>query len=234
LSVTVTSARPTKGERTREAILTRAVQHACVVGIGGVTLGDLSSDLGLSKSGLYAHFGSKEALQLAVLDHAGTQFAESVIVPALSVPRGEQRVRALAGNWIDCCRDREPNGCLFVKSSIEIDDQPGPVRDFLREQHLRFYDSLARVVLGGVSTGQFNADLDAEQFARDWYGVMLAYYHAHRLLSDPRAEARARAGLEALIQAARAHSSAAPSPAPSDAATSPAAPNPPAPEGLPA
>ena len=210
-----TAVRPTKGERTREAILTRAVQQACVVGIGGLTLGDLASDLSISKSGLYAHFGSKEALQLAVLDHAGAQFAELVIVPALSAPRGEQRVRAFAGNWIECCRDREPNGCLFVKSSIEIDDQPGPVRDFLRDQHRQFYDALARVVRTGVTTGEFRADLDAEQFARDWYGVMLGYYHAHRLLADPRAEVRARTSLEALITAARAAPPAASnSPAP--------------------
>jgi hypothetical protein len=112
-------------------------------------------------------------------------------------------VRALAENWTLCCRDREPNGCLFVKSSIEIDDQPGPVRDFLRDQHLRFYDALARVVRGGVTTGEFRSELDAEQFARDWYGAMLGFYHGHRLLADPRAEAKVRHALEALIAAAR-------------------------------
>lgn len=205
---------PRKGERTRGAILTHAVEHACVVGIGGLTFGSLAAHLGMSKSGLYAHFGSAQALRLAVLDQAGDQFASSVIAPALAQPRGERRVRALADHWFTTCRDREPNGCLFVKSSIELDDQPGPVRDFLREQHVRFYDSLARVVRGGIDTGEFRPDLDPEQFARAWYGLMLGYYHAHRLLADPRAEERARRALDDLISAAR---SVTPVTAPADA-----------------
>ena len=196
--------RPRKGSRTREAILTRGVALACRVGLGGLTIGSLATDAGLSKSGMYAHFGSKEALQLAVLDAAAEQFSASVIVPALSVPRGEERVRALADAWIECGRARQPGGCLFVKASTELDEQPGPVRDRLRELHHELSRSIARMVDGGIREGQLRQDVDPEQFATDLHGVMLAYYHGHRLLSDPAAEVRARTAVDALLDAARA------------------------------
>ena len=93
---------PTKGARTREVILQRAVTHACRVGLAGLTIGDIATAVGMSKSGMYAHFGSKEAMQIAVLDAAAQEFADAVIVPALAVPRGEPRIRALAGNWLTC------------------------------------------------------------------------------------------------------------------------------------
>lgn len=199
----VAATRRTKGQRTRDAILGVAVERAVRVGVGGLTLGDLATELGMSKSGLYAHFGSIEALQVAVLDHAGLNFAERVIVPALGRPRGERRLRALADAWILTCRDGEPNGCLFVKSSTEFDGRPGPIRDRLQALHLQFHDSLTRVVGGGVTTGEFDPGLDVDRFAHDWYALMLGFYHAHRLLDDPLAEARARTSLDRLVDAAR-------------------------------
>lgn len=192
-----------KGDRTREAILARGVDVACRVGLGGLTIGDLAAGTGLSKSGLYAHFGSKEALQVAVLDAAAQEFGDVVVVPALRAPRGEARVLALLEGWLACGRLRLPGGCLFVKASTELDEQPGPVRDRLAERHRELVRTIARVFAGGITQGQFRSDADPYQFATDLYGVMLVYYHAHRLLADSRAEARARVAVAALLDAAR-------------------------------
>jgi AcrR family transcriptional regulator len=192
-----------KGDRTREAILARGVDAACRVGLGGLTIGDLAAGTGLSKSGLYAHFGSKEALQLAVLDAAAQEFGDVVVVPALRAPRGEARVLALLEGWLACGRLRLPGGCLFVKASTELDEQPGPVRDRLAERHRDLVRTIARIFVGGITEGQFRPDADPYQFATDLYGVMLVYYHAHRLLADPRAEERARVAVAALLDAAR-------------------------------
>ncbi|MCU1431652.1 MAG: transcriptional regulator, TetR family [Actinotalea sp.] len=193
-----------KGRRTREAILERGVVLACRVGLGGLTIGSLATEVGMSKSGMYAHVLSKEALQLAVLDTAAQEFATSVIIPALAVPRGRPRVLALVDGWIECGRQRQPGGCLFVKASTELDEQPGPVRDRLREQHQQLAATIARIFAGGVVEGHFAPDADPDQFATDLHGVMLAYYHGYRLLSDPAAETHARAAVAALLEAAAA------------------------------
>ena len=192
-----------KGDRTREAILARGVDVACRVGLGGLTIGDLALATGLSKSGLYAHFGSKEALQLAVVDAAAHEFGDVVVVPALRQPRGEVRVLALLDGWLACGRERLPGGCLFVKASTELDEQPGPVRDRLAAHHRELVRTIARVFAGGITEGQFRPDADPDQFATDLYGVMLVFYHSHRLLADPRADERARTAVAALLDAAR-------------------------------
>ncbi len=193
----------TKGGRTREAILAAGVALACRTGLGGLTIGALATDVGMSKSGMFAHFGSKEALQLAVVEAAAREFATEVVIPALHVPRGEPRVLALVERWIECGALRRPGGCLFVKASTELDEQPGPVRDRLRDLHLELARAIARIVAGGVTEGHFRPDVDPEQFAVDLHAVMLGFYHQHRMLEDPRAADRARAAVAALLSAAR-------------------------------
>src|SRR5690606_8952289 len=185
-----------------------AVEEAARIGLGGLTIGALASATGLSKSGLYAHFGSKEALQVAVLESAGMEFASAVVVPALRAPRGLTRLRTLVDLWLTCGRRRQPGGCLVVKAGAELDDQPGPVRDHLRDLHVRLADSLQRVVAGAVTTGELDLSTDPARFAADLYGVMLGFFHAHRLLEDPLAEERALAAVEALITANRPNGSA--------------------------
>lgn len=192
-----------KGERTRDVILQQGIALAYRVGLEGLTIGALAADVEMSKSGMYAHFGSKQALQLAVLDAAAADFAQAVVVPALREPRGEPRIRALVDAWLTCGRTRRPGGCLFVKASTELDERPGPVRDRLVELHEQLDESLVRLFTAGVQDGQFRADADPEQFAADLYGVMLAVYHRHRLLADPRAHERALSAVDALLTAAR-------------------------------
>jgi AcrR family transcriptional regulator len=192
-----------KGELTRQAIVEEATRVASRVGLGGLTIGSLAADTGLSKSGLFAHFNSKESLQLQVLDHAGARFVDLVVRPALKAPRGEPRVRELFDRWFAWSRDELAAGCLFVAAATELDDQPGPVRDQLAKVQRDWLETIAAVFATGISEGQFRADADPEQFAQDLYGVMLAYHHASRLLDDPKAEQRARRALDRLIEAAR-------------------------------
>ncbi|HUX72083.1 MAG TPA: TetR/AcrR family transcriptional regulator [Cellulomonadaceae bacterium] len=188
-----------KGERTRRTIVDHAVATAYRVGLGRLTIGDLASGTGLSKSGLYAHFGSKETLQLAVLDEAAARFAVAVVRPALQAPRGETRLRTLFDRWMTCGMSRDPGVCLFVKAATELDEQPGAVRDRLVELHRALIATIETIVRN--DDGAFHADADGRQLAADVYGVMLSFYLAHRLLQDLAAERRARTAFEALLAA---------------------------------
>ncbi|MGW5053342.1 TetR/AcrR family transcriptional regulator [Actinokineospora sp. NPDC004072] len=192
-----------KGEATRQAVLGRAAEVASRVGLAGLTIGSLAAGTGMSKSGLFAHFQSKESLQAQVLAHAREQFVDQVVRPALAAPRGEARVRALFERWLALGRDGG-SACLFVSASAEYDDQPGPIRDQLVRDHLDFADSVAQMFRTGISEGEFRADADPVQFAHDLHGVMLAFFHAQRLLGDPAAESMTRRAFDNLLAAARA------------------------------
>jgi len=192
-----------KGEATREAILDQATQVASRVGLQGLTIGSLAAQAHLSKSGLFAHFQSKQSLQLQVVEHAAAQFVDAVVRPALAAPRGEPRVRELFERWLGWCGGAQSAGCVFVVASTEFDDEPGPVRERVVRAQRDWLETIATVFRTGVSEGHFRADADADQFAHDLYGVILAYHHASRLLHDPRAERRARRALDGLLDAAR-------------------------------
>lgn len=198
-----------KGEQTRDVILDHAMRLASEVGLAGLSIGRLATDLEMSKSGLFAHFQSKETLQVQVLARAASLFAEIVVRPALAAPRGEPRLRALFERWLDWTKTAGlPGGCLFVTAAVELDDRPGPVRDRLVALQKEWLDVIARVARTGISEAHFADDLDPDQVAHDLYGVMLGYHHAARLLRDPRAADRARAGFETLLTASRSRRSA--------------------------
>jgi AcrR family transcriptional regulator len=192
-----------KGEATREAILDEATRVASRVGLQGLTIGSLAAQARLSKSGLFAHFRSKESLQLQVVDHAATLFVDTVMRPALAAPRGEPRVRELFERWLGWCGGDLSTGCVFVVASTEFDDAPGPVRERVVGAQRDWLETIATVFRTGVAEGHFRADADADQFAHDLYGVILAYHHARRLLRDPQAERHARHALDRLLEAAR-------------------------------
>ena len=191
-----------KGEATKEAILDEAARLARTVGLGGMTIGVLATKSNLSKSGLYAHFRSKESLQLQLRERAKVRFVAEVIAPALAAPRGEPRVRALFESWLkwDCA----PGGYIFTAAASELDDQPGPVRDHVVRNQRDWLGTMAEVFRTGVAEGHFRAAADPEQFAFDLEGVMLSFHLTNRLLGDAAAEERARASFEALLAAARA------------------------------
>ena len=191
-----------KGQETRQRILERAVAMAAEVGLDGLSLGDLASTLQLSKSGLFAHFQSKQALMLAVLEAGAERFVQTVVVPALGEPRGEPRLRALFDRWLEWGKTAD-GGCLFVAAAAELDDRPGPVRDALVTAHRAWLATLGRAARIAVDEGHLRDDLDERQLAFDLHGLMLAFHLHHRLLGDGGAEARARSGFELVLAAAR-------------------------------
>lgn len=194
----------TKGEVTRQTILDHATREAARLGLEGLSIGGLARDLGMSKSGLFAHFSSKEVLNTEIVSHAADLFTEHVIRPALKAPRGEPRLRALFELWLGWIRDRRTTeGCLFMALAAELDDRPGPARDRLVSQQRDWLELLANVAAAGIKEGQLRADLDTEQLAYELSGIMFSYHQSSRLLADPRAEARARAAFERLLSDAR-------------------------------
>lgn len=193
-----------KGEQTRDAVLDQAVDVARRVGLSGLTIGSLAEQTQLSKSGLFGHFHSKEALQLQVLERARERFEESVGRPTLRAPRGEPRMRELTDRWLRW--QAAPGGCPFVAAATEFDDQPGPVRDRVVRDQRDMLDMIVTIFRSGIAEGHFRADADPDQFAQDVYGVMLACHHATRLLGDAQAEYRARQAIEVLLAAARTRS----------------------------
>jgi AcrR family transcriptional regulator len=193
-----------KGEATRAAILEHGVELATETGLDGLTIGRLATDLGLSKSGLFAHFKSKEALQIQVLDAAAERFVEEVVRPAVKKPRGEPRLAALFERWLAWTKSNSgPGGCVFVAAAAELDDRPGPVRDHLVALQKGWLEVVQTVYRTGVEERHFRSDVDAEQFAYDLYSVMLGFHHAARLLRDPRADERANAAFERLLSSVR-------------------------------
>jgi AcrR family transcriptional regulator len=193
-----------KGEETRTAILDTALALASTGGLEGLSIGNLAREVGLSKSGLFAHFNSKENLQLQVLTTAAERFVAEVVTPALRRPRGEPRVRALFEHWLAWAKASYlPGGCPFVATAVELDDRPGPLRDYLVDAQSRWLGTMARAATIAVEEGHFRAGLDGEQFAYELYSILLAYHLFRRLLRDPRAEARSRSAFERLLASAR-------------------------------
>lgn len=190
-----------KGEETRQAILAKAFELATVGGVSGLSIGRLAEETGLSKSGLFAHFGSKEALEIAVVEEASRQFVQDVMVPALRKPRGEPRLRALFDNWIQW--GQRPGGCFFVGATTELDDRPGPPRDALVRAIKDWVDELAKAVRIAKSEGHFKADVDPDQIAFDIYSIMLGMHTFHRFLHDPATLDRARKAFDRLLAASR-------------------------------
>lgn len=190
-----------KGEETRHAILSKAFELATIHGVAGVSIGRLAEETNLSKSGLFAHFGSKEALEVAIVEEASRQFVQGVMVPALRHPRGEPRLRALFDHWLSW--GERPGGCFFVGASTELDDRPGPQRDALVRAQKDWIDEIAKAARIAISEGHFRAQLDADQFAFDLYSIMLGAHLFTRFLREPTARARTQQAFERLVEAAR-------------------------------
>jgi len=193
-----------KGEATRESILRHAVVLASRVGLSGLSIGRLAQELDLSKSGLFSHFRSKEALQLQVLEYGAARFLENVVRPALAAPRGIPRIQALFDRWLGWSQsDPSSGGCFFIAMATELDDRPGATRDLLVSLQRDWMGLLAGLAAAAAREGDLRPDTDPEQLAQEIYGAMLAYHHASRLLLDPAAEERARRALTTLLDARR-------------------------------
>jgi len=194
-----------KGERTREAIVAQALDLATVQGLEALSIGALATETGMSKSGLFAHFGSKEALQLAVLEAASARFSASVIAPSRGEARGLRRLIVLVEQWLRWANSEElSGGCPFVAAQVEWDDREGPVRDYLVWAQESWLGVLAAAADKAKAQGDFRADLDTRGFAHDVYANALGYHNAQRLLRDPHAERYARDAFRRLLRDAKA------------------------------
>lgn len=193
-----------KGALRRQQIVDTALREAGSIGLEGITLGVLADKLKLSKSGLFAHFESKEELQHAVLREAMQRFSASVVRPALVRPRGEPRVIGLWEGWqrwiLGTGTER---GCFFMSLASEYDDRPGPVRDELVRSQRDWLKMLARAAEIAVEEGHFRADLDTTLFAYEFTGLGMALQYALKLVGDPKAAVRSRQAFAGLLERSR-------------------------------
>lgn len=189
-----------KGQQTRNDILGAAVALASEHGLEGLTIGSLASRLGMSKSGLFAHFGSKEDLQLATLTDARERFERFVFAPALKAQRGLPRLRELFRRWLAWSDDSTmPGGCVIIGATTEYDDRPGLVRDSLVAAQQDLRRALARAVEVAVAEGHLRREADPEQFAFELFAIVYAAHHDRRLLRNPAAGHHATTAFEALV-----------------------------------
>ena len=203
---TETDGRRERGRRAREEILAVAVDIASVDGLEGLTIGRLATELERSKSGLFAHFGSKEELQLATIEAARERFVTLVVEPARGAPRGLARLEALMSTWLDYMRqDAFAGGCFFAAVRAEFDSRPdGQVRDAIAEDQRAFHAMLARQVRLAQEAGEIRADVDADQLAFEIDALGAGANLRHQLLRDPAVFDQAKKAIAARLDAVRA------------------------------
>jgi AcrR family transcriptional regulator len=189
-----------KGAATRDLILDRAYAIACRAGVEGLSIGDLAQAAGMSKSGVFAHFGSREELQLAVIDYGGQRFGERVFLPALRAPRGLPRLRAITAGWFDWVRENR-HGCLIMGAVSEYDSRPGPQRDRVVALLERWRSETSRAIAMAVEAGELRADVDARQLAFEIFGIALALHQDTRLFDPLQARVQAERAFERLLSA---------------------------------
>lgn len=194
-----------KGPTTRARIIDDAIRLVSVEGLAGLTIGRLAERTGMSKSGLFAHFESRESVELAVLEEAIARFRGEVVLPALREPRGEPRIRALIDRWHEWSNDHSsmPGGCLLLAAAIELDDRAGPAQDLVVDAMRQWSETLRRAAGIAIDEGHFRDDLDPALFAFQVQGIILASHQAERLLRVPGSAARMRRAVDALIEWAR-------------------------------
>jgi len=192
----------TKGDDTKLNILEIGLDMASRLGLEAVTIGDLAKTAKMSKSGLFAHFQSKENLQIELLEYAGEMFSQNVVVPALKTKAGIPRIKAVMDNWIRFS-GALTGGCIFVTASSDFKDRPGKVRDFLLEQQVGWIDSLRRIAQSAIKEGDFRSDTDCDQFAFELYSLMLGFHLYATLLDNADTQIRQQAAFETLINTYR-------------------------------
>ena len=193
-----------KGELTRAAILDMALELASRDGLEGLTIGLLADKMNMSKSGVFAHFGSREDLQLEVLKLYHHRFEQEVFFPSIKEPRGLPRLRAMFARWISRVSEEIASGCIYISGAVEYDDRPGPIREELVTMVSAWQGALLRCVVQAKETGDLKQDCDAAQLVYEMYGLILAVHHDARFMRTPGSVERARTGFNRLIENYRA------------------------------
>jgi AcrR family transcriptional regulator len=189
----------------RERILSHSLGIASAGGLHALSMGDVARELDLSRSGLFAHFATKESLQLGVLEQAAAMFVREVADAAASAAPGEARLRALFGNWIQWARSpRLKGGCPFVHASAESDAMPDPVRSKLREFLDRWSEVLRSTIEEAKAAGEMSSGLDNEQLVFELTGLYLSHHFWHWSMKDRAALARTKKAFERLLAGAKA------------------------------
>jgi AcrR family transcriptional regulator len=189
-----------KGQQTRAAILDAALGLASHMGLEGLSIGALADAMRMSKSGVFAHFGSREELQISVIREYHARFEAEVFEPAVLEARGLPRLAALFERWVRRVSVEIDSGCIYISGAVEFDDRPGPVRDALAAMVQTWRDALERAIRIAVDEGHLRADTDAAQLLFEIHGLILALHHDARFLRTPGALDRARTGFLRVMQ----------------------------------
>ena len=208
LSTLAMALHPRKGDITRAAIVDAAMEIAAREGLEGLTIGSLADQMRMSKSGVFAHFGSREDLQLAVLTLYVQRFVDDVLRPAVEKPRGLPRLEAILDRWVAYLAREISFGCIMIAGAVEYDDRPGALRDAMVSIIAGWKGELLKAIRQAVHEGHLQRGTDAQQMVFEIYGVMLAMHQDARLLRSATGARRARTGLRRILDAFRAPTAA--------------------------
>jgi AcrR family transcriptional regulator len=189
-----------KGQQTKAAIVDAALGLATQIGLEGLSIGALAEVTQMSKSGVFAHFGSREELQISVVREYHARFEEEVFQQAIAAPRGLPRLRAMFANWMKRTSIEIDSGCIYISGAVEFDDRPGPVRDALAWSVQTWHGAMKRAITMAKEERHLDPSVDEEQVLFEIHGLILALHYEARFLKNPDSIARAHAGFENILQ----------------------------------
>ena len=188
-----------KGQQTKAAIVDKALYLASQVGLAGLSVGAVAEAMDMSKSGVFAHFGSREELQISVVREYYARFERQVFTPAMQMPRGLPRMRALFDHWMRLTSAELDSGCIFISGAVEFDDRPGPVRDALVAAVDAWMQAMSRAIAQARQEGHLQTGADEQQIGFEIHGLILALHYEARFLQRPGAPERARRGFDDIL-----------------------------------
>ena len=188
-----------KGQHTKAVIIDAALGLATHIGLEGLSIGALAEVTGMSKSGVFAHFGSREELQIAVIREYHTRFEQEVFYPAMQAPRGVSRLRALFANWMKRTSIEIDSGCIYISGAVEFDDRTGPVRDALANSVMTWQAAMKRAIQQCKECGEIRDDVSEDQMLFEIHGLILALHYEARFLHTPGSIDRANAGFDSIL-----------------------------------